>query len=302
VAVAAVLALVVLGAALEAAPGGAPADGATAARLASTGSNRYEYWEVALRAFGGRPVYGVGSGGFTQEWLRERTIPERARDAHSLPIEVAAELGVAGLLALALLVAGLAAGARAAVRRDRALAAGPVAVLAAAAVHACLDWDWEMPALMLVPVVLGGLLLAAGRPAAAPARPPARAALAVLALLLCVPLAVELRSSVLTDRGLRLVLAPKGPPATLRERQLDVLRRAQELNADTTPDLLEARVELAGGRQGRAATILERVTAREPENATAWAGLARALPAEDPRRAQAARRARALMPPQPGDR
>jgi hypothetical protein len=41
------------------------------------------------------------------------------------------------------------------------LAAGACAALTAWALHAGLDWDWEMPGLTLVAIVLAGLLIAA---------------------------------------------------------------------------------------------------------------------------------------------
>jgi hypothetical protein len=134
----------------------APA-GATAARLTSIESNRYEYWPVALRAFGDDPLKGLGTGGYQVAWLRERPIPEGAFDAHSLYLETAAELGLVGLLALGLFLGG---GAWAAVRaqaRDPVAAAGLTAAGAVFLVHAGLDWLWEMPA-----VSLPALLLAAG--------------------------------------------------------------------------------------------------------------------------------------------
>jgi len=42
------------------------------------------------------------------------------------------------------------------------LAAGPIAGFVVYAVHAPLDWDWEMPAVTLVAIVLAGALLAMG--------------------------------------------------------------------------------------------------------------------------------------------
>jgi hypothetical protein len=137
-----------------------PRFGSSASRLTSADSPRYEYWRVALRAFADHPVAGVGAGGFAAEWLRERSEARPARDAHSLPIETLAELGLLGGAALALLAGGVAAGARRAYRTDPALAAGPVAALVAYAFHASIDWDWEMPALSLVAIALAGLLLA----------------------------------------------------------------------------------------------------------------------------------------------
>jgi O-antigen ligase len=133
---------------------------AGAGRLASADSPRYEYWRVALRSFADHPVEGVGAGGFAVEWLRERSEARTARDAHSLPIETLAELGLVGGAALALLAGGVAVAARRVHRFDPVLAAGPAAALTAYAFHASIDWDWEMPALTLVGVALAGLLLA----------------------------------------------------------------------------------------------------------------------------------------------
>ena len=52
--------------------------------------------------------------------------------------------------------------ARRAHRADPALSAGPAAALVVWALHASLDWDWEMPALTLVAVTLAAALAAAG--------------------------------------------------------------------------------------------------------------------------------------------
>jgi O-antigen ligase len=138
-------------------------------RLASVQSNRYAYWKVAVEAFADHPLHGEGSGGFRTAWLRERPFREPVRDAHSLYLETAAELGLAGLLALALLVAGCLAAAR----RALPAGAGAAAALAAYALHAGIDWDWEMPALTLVALALAARLIAAGEP-----RTPAGAAAA----------------------------------------------------------------------------------------------------------------------------
>jgi hypothetical protein len=145
--------------------------GANAGRLRSLDSQRYEYWRVALDTFASHPLAGVGTGGFAVEWLRERPAGSvGAVDAHSLYIETAAELGVIGLAALALLAAAIAACAARALRVDPALAAGPTAALAAFAFHTGLDWDWEMPALTLVALLLAAVVVAAadrgGRPGA----------------------------------------------------------------------------------------------------------------------------------------
>jgi len=135
------------------------AAGASATRLTSVASNRYEYWRVALNALGGSPLKGTGAGGFRVVWLQQRRIREAVRDTHSLEFEVAAELGIVGLLTVALMGAGTAVAARRALLRHRALAAGPLAALVVWSLHASIDWDWEMPAVTLPALVLAGLLI-----------------------------------------------------------------------------------------------------------------------------------------------
>ena len=142
-------------------------------RLATTQTNRGSYWEVALRAFADHPVAGVGAGSFRVEWRRERTSPEHVADAHSLYLETLAELGLVGGAILAALIAALALGIARAVRArpGDAVVVATAAVAAAWAVHAGLDWDWEMPA-----VTLPVLILAAGALQRPPDEPGARAA------------------------------------------------------------------------------------------------------------------------------
>lgn len=155
VALAAALALTVVAAA-HSGRSGAP-EGSS--RLTSIESNRYAYWRVAADTFADHPLRGTGSGGYRVEWLQRREFAETVRDAHSLYLETAAELGLVGLLALAALFGGVAACVR-----PWTAAAG--AALAAWAVHAGVDWDWEMPALTLVAVLLAGSVIARASPRA----------------------------------------------------------------------------------------------------------------------------------------
>jgi hypothetical protein len=135
--------------------------GATTSRLGSATSNRADYWRVAWDAAGERPVRGLGPGGFGPAWLRERPYDEPAKDAHSLPLETLTELGLVGLALLLALLGAVAAAARDALRADAAFAAGPAAAAATWLVHACVDWDWEMPALTLIAIACAGALLSA---------------------------------------------------------------------------------------------------------------------------------------------
>jgi O-antigen ligase len=136
-----------------------PATGAKAARLTSLHSHRYAYWKVALGAFRDHPLVGLGSGGFHVRWLERRKIPESVSDAHSLYVETAGELGLIGLLALGAFFAGIVICARRCMRTDVALAAGPLAAFVTWTIHAGVDWLWEMPAVSLVALALGALLV-----------------------------------------------------------------------------------------------------------------------------------------------
>jgi hypothetical protein len=133
-----------------------------ATRLVTLQSNRYDYWRVALRAFAHSPIHGVGAGGWSVYWLRWRTVNDFAQDAHSLELQTLAELGLVGAGLLLAFFGGVALAARRALSFSvtGAGAAGPVAALVTYLAHSPLDWDWQMPAVTLVAVVLAGWLLA----------------------------------------------------------------------------------------------------------------------------------------------
>ena len=141
------------------------AAGAEAGRLTTVSSNRYEYWRVGVEAFAREPLTGLGTGGFRTEWLRERKIAEAVRDAHSIEVEMAAELGLVGLVAFALMIAGAVGGARRALRRERGLAAGACAASLAWLLHASIDWDWQLPAVTLPAIMLAAALMVLGEDA-----------------------------------------------------------------------------------------------------------------------------------------
>ncbi|MFN8175120.1 MAG: O-antigen ligase family protein [Solirubrobacteraceae bacterium] len=136
-----------------------PGFGATADRLGSFRTNRYAYWRVAAREFADHPLWGGGAGSFRVAWFRNRDISESVDDAHSLYLQTAAELGLVGLALLLAAFAGVALAARAAHRRAPGAVEGLAAALAVYAVHAGLDWDWQMPALTLVAVLAAAALL-----------------------------------------------------------------------------------------------------------------------------------------------
>ena len=277
---------------------GTPETGATASRLASAQSNRYAYWGVAVDTFAEHPLRGIGAGGFRQTWLEKREIRETVNDAHSLYLETAAELGLVGLALLAALIGGIVACGRRMLREDREAAVGPVAALAAFGLHAGLDWDWEMPALTIIALLLAAVLVTGAEGPAPRAGWAPRAAVALCAVVVAVPLAVDLRG-VLLVREAREVIG--SDPAALSEteaaRALDLLRRAARLTPDSEPEVLEVTLLFLQHRERESARVAERLVRAEPDNVVAWrlaAGLRKRL---DPARAPAAdARVRALDP------
>jgi O-antigen ligase len=93
-------------------------------------------------------------------WLRYRHIEEFAHDAHSLPLQTLAELGIVGFASLLAFLTGIFLAARAALQWAPARAAGPAATAVVYVAHAPLDWDWQMPAVTLIAIILAGVLIA----------------------------------------------------------------------------------------------------------------------------------------------
>jgi hypothetical protein len=135
-------------------------------RFTQLGNNgRIAHWRVAFDdGFRPQPLIGQGAGTYPLLWARYRQTSFTVIDGHSLPLEVAAELGVVGvvlvLVALGTILVGL-------VRRCRGPERAAWAALLGSAVawllHAGIDWDWEMPVVTLWLMAAGGLALSRER-------------------------------------------------------------------------------------------------------------------------------------------
>jgi O-antigen ligase len=156
--------------------------------LDPSNNGRIEHWRVAREGFRAHPVHGDGAGTYGTRWMHDRK-PAYAglvvRDAHSLYLEVADELGLVGLVLLgAAILTALAATLP--VRRgyNRSLYAALFAASMVWVVHSAVDWDWEMPATSVWFFALAGMALAVHRSKVTP-RPfsqGARVALGVVLL------------------------------------------------------------------------------------------------------------------------
>ena len=154
-------------------------------RLFSLSSNgRLDQWESALRDAREHPVLGSGAGTFERWWLEHRPVSLKVRDAHALYFETLAELGPVGLVTvLGVIAMPFVAAVRA---RRNPLVAPALGGFAAIVAHAGIDWDWEVPGVMIVALTCAAVLLLAQTEGArrwAPGAGPRAACLALIALL-----------------------------------------------------------------------------------------------------------------------
>lgn len=133
-------------------------------RLTSPVDNgRIAHWRVAMDGFRESPLHGTGAGTYRITWDRDRADGFKVVDGHSLYLEMLSEQGVVGLALLVIVLATILIGAALRLRSAQerhayALLVGGGVMLA---VHAGIDWDWEMPALFLWFFGAGGVALAA---------------------------------------------------------------------------------------------------------------------------------------------
>jgi tetratricopeptide (TPR) repeat protein len=135
------------------------------------GSNRYDFYRVALDEFTAHPVLGIGVDNFQEQYLAHGRSEETPRYPHSFELRTLSQLGLVGaLLAIVGLVAALLAALRGVWGRGRRRSADPLARAVAAAalsgfaywtVHGSVDWFWEFAGLGASAFALLGLACAA---------------------------------------------------------------------------------------------------------------------------------------------
>jgi tetratricopeptide (TPR) repeat protein len=142
------------------------------------GSNRYDFYRVALDEFLHHPLVGIGADNFQQQYLAHGRSDETPRYPHSVEVRALAETGLVGsLLAIVGLGAALLAAARALRHADplaRSVTAAALAGFAYWVVHGSFDWFWEFAGLGAPAFAMLGLACAL-----APARRAARPSTAI---------------------------------------------------------------------------------------------------------------------------
>ncbi len=219
----------------------------------SLGSNRYDFWRVALDEFVDHPIAGIGDRGWAAAYLQHGRSLETPERSHSVELDAVSETGVVGLL----LLVGGAALAFAAVRRRARTSLTCASALAAGAyfaAHASVDWIWTIPEVGLPAFLLMGIGAAGDRPELLPGRAavPAGVAAVVLALAAFAP---PWLSTLFVDR------AYDASTATAAADDLRWARRLDPLSVD--PLLAEAALASPAGSIGP----LERAVAKQPRDA-----------------------------------
>jgi hypothetical protein len=261
--------------------------------FAALGSNRLDFWRVALDGGLAHPLAGSGARGFGPYYLQHGRSPETPARAHSLPLEVFLEEGLVGL---ALLAAGIGAlvwmlvsGARA--RRVTSIAG--LGAVATGLAQMCVDWTWTFPAVGLPLFVLAGLGLETF-PSALP-RIPSRligATAIALAAIVFLPtyLSARIATQAVIDRAPgRLVwssrLDPLSPAADLSryalaatpEDRLAAARRlVQRQPRGIAYQYLYGEALLAVGKTAEARDALRRALALHPGDTTVERALGQA--------------------------
>jgi hypothetical protein len=131
---------------------GERADSGGSRLTSGVGSNRYDYWQVALDEFEDSPLTGVGSENFAEDYVRDRDSDEEPAHPHSLPLRILSQTGLIGTLMFAVfLVAALSGLARARMRApdplSRAVAGGVAVIFVYWFLHSSGDWFWAFPAI-----------------------------------------------------------------------------------------------------------------------------------------------------------
>ena len=256
--------------------------------LSVSGHGRADYWRVALRMVERDPLLGDGAGGFERRWMQERPAAHNARDAHNLYLESLAELGPIGLgLILLALVIPLLAMVRA---RSTALGAALAAAYVAFLVHAAVDWDWELPALVLTALSCGVALLALTGDGGSMRLTPLRRGVVIA------PLVVVIGVALVAHVGNRAV----AEAAAALERGDTAAAESAARRARTwapwshEPWQLLGEAQLAERHDAAARISLAQAIRRAPEEWRLWFDLA--IVTEGPRREEAVTRAGDLNP------
>ena len=273
-----------------------------ATRFTEGGGFRYDLWRIAFDEFKGSPLRGVGAGNYDTDYYRERRNPQPAPQPHSLEMQLLGELGVVGLAALLLLVAGVVWGivraAHDSLERDRWVIVGAAGIFLAWLAHTSVDWLHNIPGITGIALVAAGVVLAVRQPGEERgAIAPRRVSVAVIGLVVVLALLAasegrrwageyylarsgsELNrdaDAALRDAGRALDLNPDSLPAHYAAARAyaamdryelarsTLLDAARTEPSDYVPWVLLGDLAVRHGRLGQARVAYRRATVRSP--------------------------------------
>ena len=171
----------------------------SSSHLTALGSERYDYWRVALAQFAEHPVAGIGGGGFGPAYLEHGQSEQTPIRAHSFALDTLSETGIVGFILLAVSIGTpLAALARGALRDPISAAVLVVGIYFVA--HASIDVIWTFPAVSVPFFLLLAIGLAGTERPLLRKRETAPAVVAALALV-TLAFAPPWLSAQFTERG-----------------------------------------------------------------------------------------------------
>lgn len=267
------------------------------------GSNRYDFYRVALDEFRASPVIGEGGQSFRHAYLRDGESTETPRYVHSLPLRVLSELGLVGALLLGLVFGGVAwAGVqvlRAGTRLERTVVAAASGAVVYWFVHGSADWLWEFAGLGGPAFALMGLVCSlAPRPdPPRAARLRARGAGEISAVVAVVGLLCAVQFG--PWAAAREIDSAAGVFATRPLESYTRLDRAEKLDPlSDRASLLEGSIALRYGDLDRAQEAFGQALGRVPDGqyATLQLGAIASVRGDRPRALRLLRRAVALAP------
>jgi hypothetical protein len=253
------------------------------------GSNRWDFWRVAVDQFKTAPLLGAGADNFALDYLADRRSSEDPRYAHSLEMRTLGGLGIVGALLFAgFLIAALAAayGARRSPPFATAVAATGLVAFAYWAIHGTVDWLWEFPGLAGPAFAWLGLAVGLARvpPAVDPgpsstvdrrSGPVTRLGLSAAVCAIALGVAASYLLPWLSARDVDAAASSWRSDAAGAFAQLDRAARLNPLN--DRADLVSGTIALRLGDWERARTAFERALDRTPRN---WYALLQAAVAE----------------------
>jgi tetratricopeptide (TPR) repeat protein len=235
------------------------------------GSNRYDFWRVALGEFKEHPVVGIGADNFAVAYVQERSSPEETRYPHSLQVMALSQTGLVGAALLGgFLACALASAYRRASRQEgfgRALTAVGVVAFGYWFLHGSIDWFWELPALTAPALAFLGIAGAREAPGAGTDRRAGllpRLALAGAAGLAALAAAVSFTLPWLAARDVERAIEIWRQDA---EQAFELLERARGLNPlSDRPDSIAGAVASRREEWARMREAFSRALARNPTN------------------------------------